>query len=86
MTPMTIGLLGVIGLMVIAALRAPIGLALIIAGFLGLWVLHGSNTALFVLANAPITVLSSYTLSVLPLFILMGSVAVKGGLAEALYR
>jgi tripartite ATP-independent transporter DctM subunit len=83
---MTIGVLGVVGLMVIAALRAPIGLALILSGFVGLWVLHGSKTALFVLANAPITVLSSYTLSVLPLFVLMGTVAVKGGLAEALYR
>ena len=52
MTPMMIGVLGVVGLMVIAALRAPIGLALIISGFVGLWVLHGSKTALFVLANA----------------------------------
>jgi len=86
MTPMTIGALGVVGLMVIAGLRAPIGLALIISGFAGLWVLHGAKTAMFVLANAPITVLSSYTLSVLPLFVLMGTVAVKGGLAEALYR
>jgi TRAP-type C4-dicarboxylate transport system permease large subunit len=41
---------------------------------------------LFVLGNAPMTVLASYTLSVLPLFVLMGTVAVKGGLAEALYR
>jgi tripartite ATP-independent transporter DctM subunit len=86
MEPTTIGLLGVLGLMLIAALRAPIGLALIIAGFVGLWVLHGLNTALFVLGNAPMTVLASYTLSVLPLFVLMGTVAVKGGLAEALYR
>jgi tripartite ATP-independent transporter DctM subunit len=86
MAPVTIGLVGVLGLMVIAALRAPIGLALILAGFGGLWALHGLNTALFALANAPMTVLSSYTLSVLPLFVLMGTVAVNGGLAEALYR
>ncbi|HVZ52168.1 MAG TPA: TRAP transporter large permease [Pseudolabrys sp.] len=86
MSPITIGLLGVLGLMVIAALRAPIGLALIIAGFGGLWALLGLNTALFVVGNAPITAMSSYTLSVLPLFVLMGTVAVKGGLAESIYR
>ncbi len=86
MAPALVGSLGVAGLLGIAALRAPIGLALILAGFVGLWALHGQQTALFVLANAPTTVLSSYALSVLPLFVLMGTVAVKGGLAEALYR
>lgn len=86
MAPITIGLLGVLGLIAIAALRAPIGLALIVCGFGGLWALLGLHTALFVAGNAPITVMSSYTLSVLPLFVLMGTVAVRGGLAEALYR
>jgi tripartite ATP-independent transporter DctM subunit len=86
MAPITIGLLGVLGLLAMAALRAPIGLALIVSGFGGLWALLGLHTALFVVGNAPITAMSSYTLSVLPLFVLMGTVAVQGGLAEALYR
>ena len=85
MEPITIGLLGVVGLLLIAALRAPIGLALVVAGFGGLWALLGLKTATFVLANAPVTAVSNYSLSVLPLFVLMGTVAVKGGLAEALY-
>ncbi len=86
MSPLVIGLLGVLALLVMVALRAPLGLALLIAGFGGLWMLHGLDTAIYVVSTAPVTALSSYTLSVLPLFILMGALSVRAGLAESLYR
>jgi hypothetical protein len=86
MSPLFIGLLGVIALLVMVALRAPLGLGLLLAGFAGLWSLHGLDTAIYVASTAPVTALSSYTLSVLPLFILMGALSVRAGLAEALYK
>lgn len=86
MSPLVVGLIGVLVLLVIIAFRAPLGLSLLLVGFGGLWYLHGWTTAIYVASNAPVTTLSSYTLSVLPLFILMGTVAVRGGLAEALYK
>lgn len=47
--------------------------------------MHGWDTALYVVSTAPITALSSHTLSVLPLFILMGALAVRAGFATSLY-
>ncbi len=86
MSPLAIGLIGVLALLLMVALRAPLGLALLITGFGGLWQLHGLDTAVYVVSTAPVTALSSYTLSVLPLFILMGALAVRAGLAGALYK
>ena len=86
MSPLLVGLIGTVALLVIVALRAPLGLGLLATGFAGLWYLHGWDTAVYVSSTAPVTALSSHTLSVLPLFILMGALAVRGGLAEALYK
>lgn len=86
MSPLVIGLLGVLALLAMVAARAPLGLALLIAGFGGLWTLHGLDTAIYVVSTAPVTALGSYTLSVLPLFIFMGALSVRAGLAESLYR
>jgi len=86
MSTLAIGLIGVLALLVMVALRAPLGLGLLVTGFLGLWSLHGWDTAIYVSSTAPVTALNSHTLSVLPLFILMGAMAVRGGLAAALYK
>jgi|SaaInl5LU_22_DNA_1037371.scaffolds.fasta_scaffold09316_3 C4-dicarboxylate transporter, DctM subunit len=76
----------VLALLAMVALRAPLGLALIISGFCGLWYLNGLDTAIYVISTAPVTAMSNYTLSVLPLFILMGALAVRTGIAESLYK
>lgn len=81
-----VGAIGVLALLILLSLRAPLGLALLITGFGGLWQLHGLDTAIYVVSTAPITALSSHTLSVLPLFILMGALAVRAGFAESLYK
>ncbi|MBF0277906.1 MAG: TRAP transporter large permease [SAR324 cluster bacterium] len=86
MPPIIVGLIGVVALLVIIALRAPLGLALLGVGFTSLWYLHGWDTALYVASTAPVTVMSSHTLSVLPLFIFMGAISVRSGLAESLYN
>jgi tripartite ATP-independent transporter DctM subunit len=79
-------LVGFAALFALILLRMPIALALALTGLGGVWALSGRETALYVLASAPIESLSNYTLSVLPLFILMGAFAVHGGLSESLYR
>lgn len=80
-----IGLAGLGTLLLLIALRAPIGLALLFVGLGGIAILHGSSTMVYIAASAPEHVLYSYTLTVLPLFLLMGSIAVRSGLATALY-
>jgi len=80
------GLLGIGALLALIVLRAPIGLALLFVGLGGTWMLHGWRTVEFIGSTVPVHVLSSGTLAVLPMFLLMGSLAVQTGMARSLYR
>lgn len=73
-------------MLLLIVLRAPIGLALIFVGLGGTWVLRGWTTVEFIGSNTPVHVLSNSTLAVLPLFLLMGNLAVHTGMAKSLYR
>lgn len=86
MSPLSIGAIGFLIMLVLKGLRSPIGVGLGIVGFFGVWYLKGLDTALFVAASAPVETLSRFTLAVFPLFILMGTFAVRAGLAEGLYK
>ena len=78
----------VFALMLLAIfLRMPIGLAMLTAGTLGTW--YVSGTLIPVLATLKSTTygtFSSYSLSVVPLFLLMGQFATKGGMSKALFK
>src|ERR1043165_7993528 len=79
-------MVGLAGMLALSMLRIPIGVSMFITGCAGIWYVRGWNTAL---ASA-MTVLYhsgfSYTFSVIPLFILMGNVVSRAGLADELYR
>ncbi len=86
MSSLAIGGIGVGVLLLLVAARLPIGLALLITGFGGTAVLHDLNAALFSLGSSPVETLSNYSLSMLPMFVLMGAFAVRGGLSEGMFR
>jgi len=74
-------------LMLAIFLRVPIGLAMFLAGFLGLGVVNdGFTIALAKLKTEPYTTFASYSLSIVPLFLLMGHFATIGGMSQALFR
>lgn len=85
MTPFSIGIAGFGALLCLIALRAPIALAMALTGLGGVWVLRDTRTVFFLLGTVPVDVLSNYALSTLPLFILMGNVAAKGGVSTLLF-
>jgi tripartite ATP-independent transporter DctM subunit len=85
MSSTTIGLIGVVGLFVLLALRIPVAFAMFVVGFAGIAILHGFNAALSVLASESFTLASSAELVVVPLFILMGNVASASGMSRRLY-
>lgn len=85
MSSIAVSFLVVIGMLGLIALRMPIGLALGMSGFIGVWVLLGLDTAVYALQTGPVEALSSATLSVLPLFILMGLVSVRIGFSTSLF-
>ncbi len=86
MNPLLTGFIGFALMLVLKGLRSPIGVGLALVGFFGVWYLKGLDTALFVLASAPVETLSRFTLAVFLLFILMGTLALRAGLAEGLYN
>lgn len=65
------------------ALRLHIGLALVAAGFTGVVLLRSTDAAVSTVSNQPYSSAADYSLTIVPLFILMGVLAVRAGLAQA---
>lgn len=85
MTPETAGIIGICLLLVLFLLRMPVAFAMAFVGFVGLVYLAGTGPALSLLAQDIFEGFSSYPLSVIPMFILMGSFAYASGISERLY-
>ena len=81
-----IGLIGIVGLALLLALRMYIGLAMALVGFIGLSFLVGLEAGIHILGITPLAEGSSYTLSVIPLFVLMGQFAYVSGISADIYR
>ncbi|HEY3077459.1 MAG TPA: TRAP transporter large permease [Burkholderiales bacterium] len=82
---MEIGLTGVIVLLAAMFVRVPIGVSLALVGMGGYAAIDGWKTALAVVASVPFELASAYSLSVVPLFILMGAVASRAGMSRELF-
>lgn len=72
--------------LLLAALRVPLAFSLGIVGAAGIALIKGTNTFLYVVGSAPFEVLNNYSLSVLPMFVFMGALAVRTGLAADLVQ
>ena len=81
-----IGLLGVVLLLVLIFARVPIAIALAASGLVGYAAIDGWAPALKMFGRVPFTLASAYSLSVIPLFILMGAVAARGNMAKELFN
>ncbi|TFL10152.1 TRAP transporter large permease [Pusillimonas caeni] len=73
-------------LLLLCLLRVPIGLAMGASGILGFGLLSGFEPAFRMLSHSVIATLSDYTMGLIPLFILMGAVAVASGLSRDLFH
>jgi C4-dicarboxylate transporter, DctM subunit len=82
------GLIGLAAMMVLALLRIPIALAMGIVGIVGYAYMRDWNwTVAFAIAQTKIYETGrNYTLSVVPLFILMGNFVTRAGLSQELFR
>lgn len=85
MSPEIIGVLGIIILLILFMIRVPVSISLIIVGTLGLVFIRGWDSALVQLGTTPFSTASSYSLSVIPLFILMGMILSFSGFGKDLY-
>src|SRR6185369_11494642 len=86
MTTAVVGVLGVVGLLLLIFARVPIALALAASGLAGYAALDGWARALKMLGTVPFQLASAYSLSVIPLFVLMGAVASRANMAKELFE
>jgi C4-dicarboxylate transporter, DctM subunit len=87
LSDLTVGLLSFPAVLGLIFLRVPIGLAMFVAGLVGLIVVTGDTTIPFGrLKSETFTTFSSYSLSIIPMFLLMGHFATLGGMSQALFR
>lgn len=77
--------LGFLAMLALIALRMPVGLAMLAVGGAGYAHLAGGAPFLAYLKSTPYHLFSNYTLSVIPLFILMGAFAERGGMSRGLF-
>jgi tripartite ATP-independent transporter DctM subunit len=83
--PEIIGLIGIVAMIVLLALRMPIGIAMLLVGIVGFATLSGVGPALSVLGTYPYSYSAVYELAVIPLFVLMGNAAAASGMSRDLY-
>lgn len=86
MDPLILALIGFIVMMLLIALHVPIGIAMALVGVAGFAQIVGWGPALSLLASEPASAMSNLDLAVIPLFMLMGSLAAAGGLASDVYN
>ena len=70
-----IGVIGILGLFVLLAIRLYIGMAMMVVGFVGTCFIIGWDPAMSNLGLIPMDETKVYSMSVIPLFILMGQFA-----------
>ncbi len=86
MNELLIAALGFVALLVLILVRLPIAAAMAIVGVGGTAWIAGWPAALATLKHGPIERASSYTLVVVPLFLLMGYLASRAGLSQKLFH
>ncbi len=86
MDGLAVALSGFAALLGLMALRIPIALAMAITGLAGTAYVSSTQSAIYILRNAPFERASSYTFLIIPLFLLMGFVSSQSGLSQSLFR
>ncbi len=85
MSPQEIGFLGIAVLLVLLALGCPVGIAMILVGFSGFAAIIGLGPALNVLQTGAFETAANYSFTLVPLFLLMGSLVSRAGLSRDLF-
>lgn len=84
--PTLLGFLGFIVFLVLLLIGVPLGIGMAAVGFFGIVVFKGFSTALNTLFLVPYSTTASWIFSVVPMFILMGSIAFYAGFTRDAYN
>lgn len=79
-----LGVLGILLLMISAGV--PVAFALLASGAVGFWLLRDLDFVLNTFQTLPFSTSASYTLTLVPMYLLLGTAVVRGGVATQLFR
>lgn len=79
------GFLGIAILLILLVLQIPVAISLILVSFGGVYLMIGIEPAIGILTSTPYEFIASWTLSAIPMFLLMGYVAFHSGLTGSLF-
>ena len=85
MDPQTIGIVGIAGLFLLLIIGMPIGFSLAFVGFWGISSLTDISVALPTLVRSFYGTFTTYSFTVIPLFVIMGELASVSGLSQGIY-
>jgi tripartite ATP-independent transporter DctM subunit len=83
---MTEAITGLFVMLLLSFMRVPIALSMGLIGFAGLWWMKGVGPSMASVTTVVYESGFQYTLSVVPLFILMGNFVTRAGMSRELYR
>ena len=86
MSMLEIGFAAVGMVLVLIALRAPIGIVLLVVSFGGIWTALDFKVAWGIARAIPFDFIANWSFSAVPMFLLMGYIASNGGLTDGLFR
>jgi tripartite ATP-independent transporter DctM subunit len=81
-----IGVVGVVAMIVLMAMRVPVGIALGLTSIAGIWGMLNLGAALGMVRAIPYQFVANWSFSAIPMFLLMGYVASHAGLTSGLFR
>jgi tripartite ATP-independent transporter DctM subunit len=82
----TVALLGFVTLFALMLLRVPIGMAMGLVGVSGFAYLTSGSAALKIVGHTTMRTVTDFNFAVIPLFLLMGSLATTSGMSRELFR
>ncbi len=85
MDPITIGIIGLLVMLLLFLTRMPVAFVMTLVGFLGFSILVSPQGGFSVLARELYSTFSNYDLTTIPLFILMGQLVFSAGISTRLY-
>lgn len=85
MTPFQIGIIGIVAVFVLLFARMPVAYVMIVVGMIGFGFVVSFEAAMSVSVSSIYYTLSSYSLTVVPLFVWMGYIAFYSGISQKLY-
>lgn len=81
-----IGIFGLGIMFLLMVFRMPVGMAMFVVGYFGTWLINSGRAANALIVTEAYAAASNYSLTVVPLFILMGNVASAVGFSRSLYE